>query len=147
MPIIGYVFCILGALGMANGGWMPVHAPTWFDSIPGVTDTGDYNGHLARDLGLAYFVSGVGFVWCAFNLRRCWPVVVAQAMWTAGHAVLHVADMLTARLPHTHWILDMPGVLLPGAVLGVLAAPGGMAGGESPRARDSFRVISDKARG
>lgn len=124
MPIIGVVFCILGLLSVANGGWMIAHAPTWFDSVPGVTDTGAYNGHLVRDVGLAYVVSGAGFIWCAFNLRRCWPVVVAQALWAGGHAALHIADMLTARLPISHWILDMPGVLLPGAVLGLIAVPG-----------------------
>ncbi|NUM53987.1 MAG: hypothetical protein HUU46_10125 [Candidatus Hydrogenedentes bacterium] len=123
MRIIGIVFCILGALSIANGGWMILYAPGWYDSIPGVTNTGLYNGHFVRDIGLAYFISGAGFIWCAFNLRQCWPVIVAQAMWATGHAALHVADMFMARLPLTHWILDAPGVLLPGAVLGLLAVP------------------------
>lgn len=123
MPAIGMVFIILGLLSIANGGWMVLHAPTWFDSLPGVTDTGPYNGHLVRDVGLAYIVSGIGFVWCAFNLRRCWPVIVAQALWATGHATLHVADMITERMPASHWIIDAPGVLLPGLALGLLATP------------------------
>ena len=123
MPALGIVFVILGALAIANGGWMVLHAPTWFDSVPGVTDTGPYNGHLVRDVGLAYLVSGIGFVWCAFNLRRCWPVIVAEAMWATGHAALHVADMITRRMSLSHAIIDAPGVLLPGLALGVLALP------------------------
>ncbi|MBM3289825.1 MAG: hypothetical protein FJY92_06700 [Candidatus Hydrogenedentes bacterium] len=123
MPAIGVVFVVLGLLSVANGGWMLAHAPTWYDSMPGVTDVGPYNGHFVRDIGLAYAVSGVGFVWCAFNLRRCWPVVVGQALWATGHAVLHVLDMFAGRLPLTHWIVDAPGVLLPGLVLGLLAMP------------------------
>lgn len=123
MPALGIVFVILGVLSIANGSWMVLHAPTWFDSVPGVTDTGPYNGHLVRDVGLAYMVSGIGFVWCAFNLRRCWLLIVAQAMWATGHAALHVADMITERMPPSHWIIDAPGVLLPGLALGVLAVP------------------------
>ena len=123
MPAIAIIFIILGVLSAANGAWMLVSAPTWYENLPGVVDTGAYNGHFVRDIGLAYFVSGAGFVWCAFNLRRCWPAVVAQALWATGHALLHVADMVAVRMPLTHWIIDAPSVLLPGAVLGVLAVP------------------------
>ena len=73
MPAIAIIFIILGVLSAANGAWMLVSAPTWYENLPGVVDTGAYNGHFVRDIGLAYFVSGAGFVWCAFNLRRCWP--------------------------------------------------------------------------
>jgi hypothetical protein len=123
MPAIGIFFLILGGLSIVNGGWMMLHAALWYETLPGVVDTGPYNGHFVRDIGLAYAVSGIGFVWCAFNLRRCWPVVVAQAMWAAGHALLHVADMFMERMSVAHWIIDAPGVLLPGAVLGMLAVP------------------------
>lgn len=121
--MLGTAFLVLGALSIVNGAWMVCSAPGWYESLPGVVDTGPYNGHFVRDIGLAYFISGVGFVWCAFNLRRCWPVVAGQALWAGGHALLHVADIATGRMPASHWILDAPGVLLPGVVLGLIAMP------------------------
>ncbi|HRI87915.1 MAG TPA: hypothetical protein PLJ47_03885 [Candidatus Hydrogenedentes bacterium] len=124
MPALGYIFCILGALSILNGIWMIGSAPTWFENLPGrVADFGPYNGHFIRDIGLAYLISGIGFVWSAFHLRACRPIIIAQAFWAGGHALLHVADMIVGRVGAIHWILDFPGVLFPGVVLGVLVVP------------------------
>ncbi|MDZ4857600.1 MAG: hypothetical protein SGI88_01355 [Candidatus Hydrogenedentes bacterium] len=122
MRALGIVFVVLGVLNAANGVWMIASASTWYETLPGrVPDFGAYNGHFIRDIGLVYLISGAGFVWSAFNLRTCRPVMIAQALWAGGHALLHVADLLTGRIGAAHWLLDAPGVLLPGVVLGILA--------------------------
>ncbi len=124
MPKLGIVFIVLGAFSVINGAWMLVAAPAWYELLPGrVPDFGPYNGHFIRDIGLAYLISGAGFVWSALNLKRCRPVMIAQALWAGGHALLHVADMIVGRVGAIHWILDAPGVLFPGVVLGVLVLP------------------------
>jgi len=121
MPALGMVLIVLGALNAANGLWMLASSATWYELLPGrVPDFGAYNGHFIRDIGLVYLISGVGFVWSAFHLRACRPVMVAQALWAGGHALLHVAEMVSGRIGAAHWLLDAPGVLLPGVVLGLL---------------------------
>ena len=124
MPVIGIVFVLLGVFSLVNGAWMIASAATWYENLPGaVPDFGAYNGHFIRDIGLAYCISGAGFLWSAYHLRQCRIVVVAQALWAAGHAVLHVIDIVAGRVSGTHWFMDAPGVLLPGLVLGVIALP------------------------
>ena len=121
MPALGIVFIILGVVNLFNGVWMIVSAPTWYELLPGrVPDFGPYNGHFIRDIGLVYAISSAGFVWSALHLRECRPVMIAQAMWAGGHALLHVAEIASGRIDAVHWLLDAPGVLLPGIVLGIL---------------------------
>ncbi len=41
----------LGLLNLANGAWMLLHAWSWFQWIPGVSDTGAANAHFIHDVG------------------------------------------------------------------------------------------------
>ena len=38
-------------------------------------------------------------------------------MFLFAHAVLHAYDTLRGALGHNHWLLDLPGVYLPGLLL------------------------------
>jgi len=124
MPVLGIVFIVFGILGLGNGFWMLFSPENWFNNLPAaVPDTGDFNGHFVRDIGLIYALSGAGFIWSAFHLDRCFPIHVAQTGFFGGHALLHVADILMARLPASHWLEDALGVFMPGIALGVLCIP------------------------
>jgi hypothetical protein len=34
-----------------------------------------------------------------------------------AHALLHVLDLMTSRLPHSHWKMDAPAVFFPAIIL------------------------------
>jgi hypothetical protein len=87
-----------------------------------VPDTGSLNPHLVRDLGVAYTVCGIGFAWCAENLDRALPVHVGITSFYAGHAAIHVADIVSGRLPPSHWLIDTPAVFAPTIALVAMAA-------------------------
>jgi hypothetical protein len=124
VPPIGFVFLVFGALALGNGLWMLLDPELWFMHLPaGVPDTGLYNAHFIRDIGLVYAISGAGFFWSAFHLDKCRSVHFGQTFFYGGHAILHVLDIVAGRLPHSHWALDALGVFLPGVVLGALCAP------------------------
>lgn len=117
------IYLVSAVLAAANAAWMLLVPESWFNTVPGVVDTGPFNIHLVRDLGIVFGVTSVGFLWSSQNLSRCYPVHLGITLFYVGHALLHVADMSTGRLPAEHWMMDFPGVFLPALILGGLSWP------------------------
>jgi hypothetical protein len=121
MKTLFWVFCVAS---VANGLWMLAAPYSWYWDLPAsVPDTGPFNPHFVRDIGVTFVVLGAGFGWCATNLDRCYPVHLGLTGWFVGHAALHAADILTGRLPHAHWGIDAPAVFLPAVLLLALSLP------------------------
>lgn len=119
-----WLFRIDGIAMLFNGLWMLGSALHWFFTVPaGLPDTGEPNAHFIRDVGLCYLIFGVALLWASgdFGARRA--VFLCVAAFMAGHALGHVAEILAGALPHTHWLIDLPLVLLPGALFAVFALP------------------------
>lgn len=122
--IIRWFFRIGGILMITNAFWMEFSAHHWFKNIPAdLAATGEPNIHFIRDVALAYLVFGIGLYWCANNIHQCRLVFMGVALFTVGHAINHVIEILFGQLPHSHWWIDFPLVFLPGILLGVLALP------------------------
>jgi hypothetical protein len=96
----------------------------WYHDLPaGVPDTGPLNYHFVRDIGAAFLTIGVAFLVSAPEAPRRRGVVLAAALFFVLHALIHVADLVTGRLPGSHWAIDFPGVFVPAIVLLVLCLP------------------------
>ncbi len=112
------LYSIFAVLTLINGIWMLVSPESWYKDLPaGVPDTGPYNGHLIRDLGLVFILIAGGFVWCAWHLHRSRAVLFVITAFFVGHAILHILDLIESRLPHSHWKMDISGVFLPAVLL------------------------------
>lgn len=97
---------------------MLIAPQSWYTDLPaGVPDTGPYNGHFIRDLGIVFVLISGGFLWCAIYPDRCRPVLMVLSVFFTGHALVHILDLLTHRLPHSHWSTDIPAVFLPALLL------------------------------
>jgi cytochrome c biogenesis protein CcdA len=91
---------------------------SWYNDLPaGVPDTGPYNGHFIRDLGLVFVLIGASFIWAASRLHQSRPIILVITAFFTGHALLHVWDLTSSRLPHSHWKMDAPAVFLPAILL------------------------------
>ena len=107
-------YWILAVVNVLNGVWMLADPAGWFTGIPAaVPDTGPFNPHFVRDVGVAYTVCGIGFGWCAMHLEQALAVNVGITLFNAGHAITHVADIIEGRLPPAHWLIDTPAVFAP----------------------------------
>jgi hypothetical protein len=108
----GLVASILG-LGLAANGLTMLAAPVnWYAMVPGVVDTGPFNPHFVRDIGVAYFVTGGSLVWLA-KWPAARPAAQAGAAFLVLHAAVHLWDVATGR-EHAHQLLfDAPTVFLP----------------------------------
>lgn len=109
---------ILGGISIGNGLWMLISASTWFSEMPaGAEDTGPLNSHFVHDVGLVYVLVGVGALWCGYKLKNCIEVHLAITFFMAGHALIHIGEILTGALPSSHWLIDFPLVTLPAIIL------------------------------
>lgn len=113
----------LALVSVANALWMIGHAWSWFEWLPGVTDTGEPNAHFIHDVGIVYLVCALGFVWSTRNADRARPVMVGITMFFAGHALGHVVEILVGQLPHSHWHIDIPLVFAPALALVIIVSP------------------------
>lgn len=117
-----YLIACLGTF--FNAAWMLISPLSWYTDFPAaIPHTGQFNPHFVRDIGLAYLVAALGFGWCARNLGRSRPVHLGLTVFFVGHALVHLFEILTGYLPHTHWLIDAPLVFLPALLLLVLAVP------------------------
>jgi len=121
LRLIYSIFCILS---LFNGAWMLLFPLSWYRDLPAaVPHTGPFNQHFVRDLGVVFLVVGLAFGWSALNVGRSRLVHLALTAFLVGHALIHVADIAAGRLPHSHWLMDLPGVFVPAFIMIVLAVP------------------------
>ncbi len=113
-----WILLVVGLGLIANALWMLVGPMHWYTDLPAaVPDTGPFNPHFVRDIGCAFLTSGVALVWAFGSPRFRLPLTSVAALFLASHALLHAWDTLRGALGHAHWLLDLPGVYLPGLLL------------------------------
>jgi hypothetical protein len=112
----------VGVLTVGNAVWMLVGPMHWYTDLPAaVPDTGPFNPHFVRDIGCAFLATGIALIWAYRRPDYRVPLVSIAAVFLAAHAILHAYDTLRGALGHDHWLLDLPGVYLPGLALPVIA--------------------------
>jgi hypothetical protein len=73
---------------LATGLYISVLPLVFYETGPGVSDTGPYNMHFLRDVGFAFTVSALGI---AYGLRRnLKPLLVFGTAWLAMHGLFHL---------------------------------------------------------
>ncbi len=116
--LVIWFYRLLGIGSLANGMWMLLGPAGWCTGVPAaVTDTGPVNIHFVLDLGVVFIIAGLGATWCARNPDEAGPVHWGLTLFFSGHALVHVAEIVTGRLPAAHWWIDAPLVFLPAVLL------------------------------
>jgi hypothetical protein len=121
--LLAWALGVFAVVNLANGVWMLAAPADWYARLPAaVPDTGPLNEHFVRDVGSAFVMMGCALVAGALRPALRAPALAFVALFYVLHALVHVADTLTGRLPASHWLIDLPGVYLPAALLVALAA-------------------------
>ena len=99
---------------LITGLFIAVTPSAFYETGPGVSDTGPYNMHFLRDVGFAFTVSALGI---AYGLiRKLKPLVVFGTAWLAMHGLFHLT--LWIIHPSTEGVLnDLVLVVLPAVVV------------------------------
>lgn len=110
-----------GLLSAANGCYVLAASRHWYNSVPGVAATGPFNPHFADDVGVAFLVSGLAVAARAWR-PRLWPAALTGAAFLAGHALIHLAGVLSGH--GGPLLLESATVMAPAAVATWAATPG-----------------------
>ena len=97
----------------ANGLFMLVAPEVWYDFVPGVTDTGFYNQHFIRDIGLIQLFLGVAFGVGMIRPERRIGLWAAATLWLSAHAVFHLWEVAVGICSPSVIARDFPAVTLP----------------------------------
>ncbi len=102
----------------ANGLFMLVAPEPWYNLVPGVTDTGFFNQHFIRDIGIIQLFLGVAFgvgMWKPARRVELWG---AATLWLIAHALFHVWEVAAGICSASTLVRDFPAVSMP-ALMGI----------------------------
>jgi hypothetical protein len=71
-PMRRLIAAILAILTLFNGLAMLAAGPLWYETVPGVSETGPFNPHFVQDIGVAFLVAGLALAARAWRPRH-WP--------------------------------------------------------------------------
>src|SRR5437879_1241362 len=109
MPVLADSVLRPLAVLAASSSALVVRVP-WAYLPASVPDTGPLNVHFVRDIGAAFCTIGIALCVAAPQAQRHRGVILAASIFFVLHALVHVADMVSGRLHHNHWLIDFPGV-------------------------------------
>jgi hypothetical protein len=108
-----------GVFLSANGLFMLINPLLWYELVPGVTDTGFFNQHFIRDIGIIQLFLGVAFgLGMAVPERRVGLWAVATA-WLCAHALFHFWEVAVGICSPAALPRDFPAVTMP-AIFGMV---------------------------
>ncbi len=109
---------LLGIALGANGVFMLVSPEAWYLAVPGVTDTGPFNQHFLRDIGLIFVLRVGGFLAGAARPQHRVLLWAAPTIWLSGHARFHFWEVAVGICSPSVLPRDFPAVTLP-AIIGL----------------------------
>lgn len=130
---IPIVAAILGLGAVANGLFMLVDPANWYFIIPGVTNTGPFNQHFIRDIGMIYVFVGFCFIVGAWFEQRRALLWALGTVWLAAHALFHIWEVTAGICGPRQLLIDFPNVILP-PVIGAAMSAWAHATGHCPTA-------------
>lgn len=100
----------VGLFAAANGASMLLAPATWFQTVPGVVDTGPYNPHLVLDVGFAFIAAGTGLLLFAWR-SSFRPAAQVGSTFLGLHGLLHLYTIISGhnQVP----VFDLAAVVLP----------------------------------
>lgn len=104
---------------LVNGAIMLIFPREWYDFVPGVTDTGFFNQHFVRDIGIIQMFLGAAFGIGFFRKTIRVELWVAATLWLVAHACLHFWEVAVGICSPAVITRDFPAVTLP-ALIGIV---------------------------
>ena len=102
----------------ANGLFMLVAPEPWYNLVPGVTETGFFNQHFIRDIGVIQLFLGVAFGVGMFKPARRVELWGAATLWLIAHALFHFWEVAVGICSPSVIPRDFPAVTMP-ALMGI----------------------------
>jgi hypothetical protein len=108
---------LFALFNLANGLIMIIAPMTWYELAPGAAETGPFNVHFVRDIGIAFSAAGAG-LWLAVG-DAAWKsasTAIVAMIFLGGHAILHFVEMFAHHLDLNAALTDVALIVLPAAI-------------------------------
>jgi len=105
-----------GLLLSANGIFMLIAPAVWYEAVPGVTDTGFFNQHFIRDIGIIQLFIGAAFIIGMIRPEGRIGLWGAATLWLAAHALFHLWEVAVGICSPSAIVRDFPAVSLPALI-------------------------------
>ena len=119
-----------GGLSVLTAAYIWGATQHWYQTIPGVAQTGPMNVHFAKDVGLAYLSSGVALIWAGAKHDK--SAGICGASWLVLHAIF-----VGIRQSNVLYVIHVE--ILLGGEVGVVGAEDADAGADVVEARGHGR--------
>jgi hypothetical protein len=103
-----------------NGLFMLIAPKAWYYTVPGVTDTGFFNQHFIRDIGIIQMLLGAAFGLGMIRPTGRIELWAGATSWLIAHVVFHLWEVAVGICSPSAILRDFPVVTLP-ALIGVAA--------------------------
>ncbi len=120
-PVLAMVILLVAFNGLflsSNGIFMLAAPLAWYDLVPGVTDTGFFNQHFVRDIGIIQLFLGLAFPIGLVRPAQRIGLWLAATLWLIAHALFHFWEVAVGICSVSVIPRDFPAVTLP-ALIGV----------------------------
>jgi hypothetical protein len=104
---------------IGNGLFMLVAPAQWYYLVPGVKETGSFNQHFIRDIGIIQIFLGAAFAIGAIRPSLRDALWGAATLWLLAHALFHFWEVAVGICAPSALVRDFPAVTLP-ALIGVV---------------------------
>ena len=108
---------LFALFNLANGLMMIIAPMTWYELTPGAAETGPFNIHFVRDIGIAFIAAGTG-LWLAVG-AAAWKsasTAIVAMIFIGGHGILHFVEMFAHHLDLNAALRDVALIVLPAAI-------------------------------
>lgn len=124
MQSIRYLVLGMVWFNVALAGWLSIHMlydpEGWYYFVPGVTDTGFFNQHFIRDIGIIQGFIAITFVVGLYRADRRIELWAAATLWLIAHGAFHLWEVAVGICSASAIARDFPAVSLP-AIFGITA--------------------------
>lgn len=119
-PLKRTILGLLALFLLGNAIFMLLNPLGWYGAVAGVPDTGPFNPHFVRDIGVAYLTIALLTAAAACWLRHAFVLMSAVTLYLGLHVLLHIWDVAAGRLDPDHLLIDFPGVAGPTIIAAAL---------------------------
>lgn len=119
-----YAVFIMVWFNVLLAGWLAAYMlydpESWYNFVPGVTDTGFFNQHFIRDIGIIQGFIALGFAVGWFRGDRRIELWGSATLWLIAHAAFHLWEVAVGICSSSVLLRDFPAVSMP-ALFGMAA--------------------------
>jgi hypothetical protein len=105
---------------IGNGLFMLLAPEPWYYLIPGVKETGSFNQHFIRDIGIIQMFLGAAFAIGAVRVPLRMFLWTVATLWLIAHAFFHFWEVAVGICAPSALARDFPAVTMP-AIFGIAA--------------------------